>query len=166
MTWLTSWTWPCISLGTPHWAPLETQHTRVIHPMLFQCWASVEDDGPTSKQHSVRDLWLLESQHWTPYGFTFFPGRPHWLIRSRYWVRVRGGSDVCHLVLSKYYLSMAISRQNEARYRDHVVYLSNDIQGLFIVHNTLDNTAQCTLQDFKQFGALYTCYMPPQQRDK
>ena len=25
--------------------------TRGIHSMLFQCWASVEDDGPALKQH-------------------------------------------------------------------------------------------------------------------
>ena len=24
-----------------------------IHPMLLQCWASVEDGGPTLKQHCV-----------------------------------------------------------------------------------------------------------------
>ena len=30
-----------------------TQQTRGIHPMLFQCWSSVEDDGPTLKQHWV-----------------------------------------------------------------------------------------------------------------
>ena len=27
------------------------QETRDIQPMLFQCWASVEDAGPTLKQH-------------------------------------------------------------------------------------------------------------------
>ena len=26
---------------------------EMYHPMLFQCWASVEDGGPTLKQHCV-----------------------------------------------------------------------------------------------------------------
>ena len=30
---------------------ITTQQTRGIHQMLFQCWASVEDGGPTLKQH-------------------------------------------------------------------------------------------------------------------
>ena len=34
--------------GSSH--PLQT---RYIHPMLFQCWASVEDGGATLKQHWV-----------------------------------------------------------------------------------------------------------------
>ena len=37
-----------------------SQQTRGIHPMLFQCWASVEDDGPTLKQHLVNVSCLLE----------------------------------------------------------------------------------------------------------
>ena len=36
-----------------------TQQTRGIHPMLFQCWASVEDGGPTLKQHWVNAPCLL-----------------------------------------------------------------------------------------------------------
>ena len=28
-----------------------TPQTRDIHPMLFQCWFTVEDSGPASKQH-------------------------------------------------------------------------------------------------------------------
>ena len=31
-----------------------TQQTGGIHPMLFQCWASVEDGGPTLIQHWVK----------------------------------------------------------------------------------------------------------------
>ena len=27
------------------------QQRREVHPMLFQCWASVEDGGSTLKQH-------------------------------------------------------------------------------------------------------------------
>ena len=33
----------------------EPQQTRGIHLMMFQCWASVEDGGPTLKQHRVND---------------------------------------------------------------------------------------------------------------
>ena len=36
-----------------------TQQTRNIHPLLFQCWASVEDGGPTLKQHWVNAPSLL-----------------------------------------------------------------------------------------------------------
>ena len=36
-----------------------SQQTRDIHPMLFQCWASVEDGGPTLKGHSVNTSCLL-----------------------------------------------------------------------------------------------------------
>ena len=35
------------------------QQTRVIQPMLFQCWASGEDDGPTLKQLWVNVSYLL-----------------------------------------------------------------------------------------------------------
>ena len=35
------------------------QRTRGIHPMLFHCWASVEDGGPTLKQQGVNALCLL-----------------------------------------------------------------------------------------------------------
>ena len=40
--------WSALS-QTPHWPTF----TRDIHPMLSQCWASVEDDGPTLKPHCV-----------------------------------------------------------------------------------------------------------------
>ena len=36
-----------------------TQHTRGIHPMLFQCWPTVFDAGPTLKQHWVNASCLL-----------------------------------------------------------------------------------------------------------
>ena len=36
-----------------------TQLTRGIRPMLFQCWASVEDGGPTLKQHWANASCLL-----------------------------------------------------------------------------------------------------------
>ena len=36
-----------------------TQQTRDIHPMLFQCWANIEDGGPTLEQHGVNVLCLL-----------------------------------------------------------------------------------------------------------
>ena len=39
-----------------------TQQTRGIHPMLLQCWASVEDGGPTLKQHWVNAPCLLGRQ--------------------------------------------------------------------------------------------------------
>ena len=38
-----------------------TQQTRGIDRMLFQCWASVEDGGPTLKEHRVNTPFLLES---------------------------------------------------------------------------------------------------------
>ena len=31
-----------------------SQQTRGIHPMLVQCWASVEDSGPTLKHHWMK----------------------------------------------------------------------------------------------------------------
>ena len=36
-----------------------TQQTRDIHPMPFQCWASVEDGGPTVKRCWVNAACLL-----------------------------------------------------------------------------------------------------------
>ena len=33
------------------WLHVITQQTRGIYPMLLQCWATVEDGGPTLKQH-------------------------------------------------------------------------------------------------------------------
>ena len=36
-----------------------SHQTRGIHPMLIQCWASVEDGGPTLKQHWVNAPCLL-----------------------------------------------------------------------------------------------------------
>ena len=38
------------------------QQTRDIHPMLFQCWASVGDGGPTLKQYWVNVSCLLGIQ--------------------------------------------------------------------------------------------------------
>ena len=35
------------------------QQTRRIHPKLFQCWASVEDAGPTLKEHWVNVPYLV-----------------------------------------------------------------------------------------------------------
>ena len=54
--------WPTIDteLGVcPVFAQTATQQTRGIRPMLFQCWASVEDVGPTLKQHWVNASCLL-----------------------------------------------------------------------------------------------------------
>ena len=39
--------------------PFITQQTRGIHPMLFQCWASVEDGVPALKQLWVNAPCLL-----------------------------------------------------------------------------------------------------------
>ena len=36
-----------------------TQQTRDVHPMLFQCWLTVFDAGPTLKQHRVNASCLL-----------------------------------------------------------------------------------------------------------
>ena len=41
-----------------------SQQTRGIHPMLLQCWASVEDGGPTLKQHWVNAPCLLGASWW------------------------------------------------------------------------------------------------------
>ena len=38
---------------------LITQQIGGIHPMLFQCWASVEDGGPALKQHRMNASCLL-----------------------------------------------------------------------------------------------------------
>ena len=35
------------------YAPIHTQQTRGIHPILFQCWSTVFDADPTLKQHRV-----------------------------------------------------------------------------------------------------------------
>ena len=39
--------------------PHTNLQTRNIQPMLVQCWASVEDDGPTLYQHWLNVLCLL-----------------------------------------------------------------------------------------------------------
>ena len=36
-----------------------SHQTRDIHTMLFQCWPSVEDGGPTLKHHSLKVPFLL-----------------------------------------------------------------------------------------------------------
>ena len=33
------------------YAPIQTKQTQGNHPMLFQCWSTVLDAGPTLKQH-------------------------------------------------------------------------------------------------------------------
>ena len=38
------------------------QQTRGIHSMLFQCWAHVEDGGPTLKQHWVNASCLISER--------------------------------------------------------------------------------------------------------
>ena len=38
-----------------------SQQTRDVDPVLFQCWASVADGGPTFKQHWVSASRLLEN---------------------------------------------------------------------------------------------------------
>ena len=45
-----------------------TQLTRVIHPMLFKCWASVEDGESTLKQHNTGQCFLLAvvCPQWSP----------------------------------------------------------------------------------------------------
>ena len=44
-------------------AYIDNPATRGIHPMLFRCWTSVEDGGPTLKQHWVNASCLLEKQY-------------------------------------------------------------------------------------------------------
>ena len=46
----------CITSSNYFWL---TKQTRGIHSMLFQCWASVEDAGPTLKRHWVNASCLL-----------------------------------------------------------------------------------------------------------
>ena len=48
----------CEVLGNAE-SPVASQQTRGIQPKLFQCWASVEDAGPTLKQHMVNVPCLL-----------------------------------------------------------------------------------------------------------
>ena len=38
---------------------VNSQQTRGIHPMLFKCWATVFDAGPTLKQHRLNASCLL-----------------------------------------------------------------------------------------------------------
>ena len=45
-------------MSHPKWG-CTTQQTRGIHLMLFQCWPTVFDAGPTLKQHWVKALCLL-----------------------------------------------------------------------------------------------------------
>ena len=42
------------------WQIYNTQQTRVIHPMLFYCWSTIFDAGPTLKQHWVKASCLLD----------------------------------------------------------------------------------------------------------
>ena len=42
--------------ASPTW---QSEQTRDNHPILFQCWSSVEDCGPTLKQHWVNSMCLL-----------------------------------------------------------------------------------------------------------
>ena len=45
----------CRAGSTPTWcSQISSQQTRGVHPLLFQCCASVEDGGPTLKQHWVK----------------------------------------------------------------------------------------------------------------
>ena len=49
-------------VGRPTWRVRGTsQQTRGLHPMIFQCRASVEDGGPTLKLHRVNASCLLGS---------------------------------------------------------------------------------------------------------
>ena len=54
---LQSFLWPCV-----YRLKKISQQTRDIHPMLFQCWATVFKSGPTLKQHWVNALCLLGYQ--------------------------------------------------------------------------------------------------------
>ena len=39
---------------------MESRQTRSIEPMLFWCWASVTDCGPTSSKHSFNTMCSIE----------------------------------------------------------------------------------------------------------
>ena len=39
-----------------------SQQSRDVYPMLFYCWASVADGGPTLTQHRINVSYLLPSQ--------------------------------------------------------------------------------------------------------
>ena len=41
------------------YAPIHTQQTQGIYPMLFQCWSTVFDAGPTLKQHRSGECIVL-----------------------------------------------------------------------------------------------------------
>ena len=52
-----------IKLGiSDMWEHLITQQTRYVETMMFQCWASVEDVGPTLKHHCFNVACLLGSE--------------------------------------------------------------------------------------------------------
>ena len=41
----------------------QIQQTRAVDPMLFECWASLADGGPTLKQHKVNVSCLMGKKH-------------------------------------------------------------------------------------------------------
>ena len=48
----------------------DSQQTRYVEPMLFYCWASVADNGPTLKRHWLNVSCLLGHNI-----ITFLPGK-------------------------------------------------------------------------------------------
>ena len=51
--------WVVVFQGNKASPPWQSEQTRDNHPILFQCWASVEDCGSILKQHRVNTLCLL-----------------------------------------------------------------------------------------------------------
>ena len=65
---------------------------RDIHPMLFQCWASVEDGGPTLKQHWVNSPCLQGQERIVQVSACTMLGQ-----RLRRWVNNEPTVDDCFL---------------------------------------------------------------------
>ena len=81
---------------------LLTQQTRDVQPMLVQCWASVEDDGPTLYQHWLNVSCLLVRYMYSTNVVLMLHGRvtecsQHWLIVSSTedWFWGEGGGGGC-----------------------------------------------------------------------
>ena len=67
------------STSSSPWLCATSQKTRGIHPMVFQCWATVEDGGPTWKHHWVNASSTVD-QHWNNIGWM---SRVGWDGKSR-----------------------------------------------------------------------------------
>ena len=53
-----------------------TQQKRDIHPMLYQCWPTVYDGGPTLIQHCLLGMVVLAVNPYNAEIFLYKPWRP------------------------------------------------------------------------------------------